>query len=95
MTEELLRAIQDGGDEITDGGGTQYHLNKAVEVYPLPVENEGADAALDVNEDADDGDTALDLNVARELFESQEQEQDPTSERKKYVHIYRISKFIT
>ena len=93
MTEELLRAIQDGGDEITDGGGMQYNLNKAVEVYPLPVENEGADATLDLNEDADDGDTALDLNVARELFESQEE--DPSSERKKYVHIYRISKFIT
>ena len=85
MTEELLRAIQVGGDEITDGGGTQYHRHSAVEVYPLPVENEGADAALDLNEDADDGDTALDLNVARELFESQEE--DPSTERKKNVHI--------
>ena len=90
MTEELLRAIQVGGDEITDGGGTQYHRNQSLEVYPLPVENESADAALDLNEDADDGDTALDLNVARELFESQEE--DPSTERKKYVLIYRIWK---
>ena len=64
MTEELLHLVQ--GEEITGGGGTQYQIHEAFSVSQFPLQ----DNELEIVDEKEEGE---DLNIARELFPSQEQ----------------------